>query len=184
MGNCRQEKETMCCGVQVWPESLWIAYFTGLTMQLQFVIWWFTSHWSVRPSLCGPYSGQALFYLRTRKKMPNEAENSKIFIYSKAIKRIVLLVGKNAIQQPILRCSALSPCLWEPCQPTARCLAPSRLVWLLFFLLTPAEQICCWPCLWLMSMWQPPRELPREEQELLHLSWRVKLCGCKNFYLL
>lgn len=128
-------------------------------MQLQFVIWWFTSHWSVRLSLCGPYCGKALFYLRTWIKMPDEAQNSKIFIYSKAIKRIVLLVGKNEIQQPILRCIDLSPCLWEPCQLTARCLAPSRLLWLPFFLLIPAEQICCWACLWLTSAWQPPWEL-------------------------
>ena len=111
-------------------------------------------------------------------------ELKNTFIYSKAIKHIVLLIGKNETQQPITRCIAPVPCSTRALPADCWLPGPQQAALVSFFLLTPAERIHCWACLWLMRAWQPPRELPREKWELLHLSWRVRLCGWDTQYLL
>ena len=113
----------MCCEVQVWSERLCNSslYSPDNAPAICNTIVHFLP---VRKSqfLWALLWQSSLLHQDLNKNFWRGTELQKIFIYSKAIKRIVLLVGKNEIQQPIIRCIAPVAMLDE--RPASWLLAP------------------------------------------------------------
>lgn len=118
----------MCCGVQVWSE--WLCNSLLYRPDNAAAICNMTVHF---PPVCKSQPLWALLWQSSllhrdlNKNFWRGTELRKIFIYSKAIKRIVLLIGKkwNPTAHYTLHC----PCChawWERCQLTAHCPAPQQ----------------------------------------------------------